>query len=69
MCARPRRYCNHGPADRSYGVALLAGAGHLCVRGWWWSAGSMELVEGGLVTNVAASCATSTSRPINTCEG
>ena len=35
-------------------VAVLAGALHLCVRGWWWSGGSMELVEWGLVTNVAA---------------
>ena len=35
-------------------VAVLAGAAHLCVRGWWWSGGSMELVEWGLITNVAA---------------
>lgn len=35
-------------------VAVLAAAAHLCVRGWWWSGGSMELVEWGLVTNVAA---------------
>jgi hypothetical protein len=33
---------------------LLASAGHLCVRGWWWSGGVMELYEWGLVTNVAA---------------
>lgn len=39
---------------RSLGVALLASAGHLCVRGWWWSGGAMELYEWGLVTNVAA---------------
>lgn len=42
---------------RSLGVALLAGAAHCCVRGWWWSGGSMELVEWGLVTNVAAATA------------
>ena len=35
-------------------VAVLAAAAHLCVRGWWWSGGSMELVEWGLITNVAA---------------
>lgn len=35
-------------------VAVLAAAAHLCVRGWWWSGGSMELVEWGLVTNVSA---------------
>ena len=32
-------------------VALLA---HLCVRGWWWSGGSYELIDWGLVTNVLA---------------
>lgn len=35
-------------------VGVLAAAAHLCVRGWWWSGGSMELVEWGLITNVAA---------------
>lgn len=35
-------------------VGVLAAAAHLCVRGWWWSGGSMELIEWGLVTNVAA---------------
>src|SRR3954454_8860075 len=39
---------------RSLGVALIAGTAHLCVRGWWWSGGVMELYEWGLVTNVAA---------------
>ena len=33
---------------------VLGGAIHLSVRGWWWSGGSMELIEWGLVTNVAA---------------
>jgi hypothetical protein len=49
---------------RSIGVALLAGAGHLCVRGWWWSGGSMELVEWGLVTNVAAATALLLTLPL-----
>ena len=39
---------------RSMGVALLAGVGHLSIRGWWWSGGTMELIEWGMVTNVAA---------------
>jgi hypothetical protein len=50
---------------RSLGVALVAGAGHLCVRGWWWSGGSMELVEWGLVTNVAAVTALVFSLPFS----
>ncbi|MGI8477416.1 MAG: hypothetical protein ACR2OO_13750, partial [Thermomicrobiales bacterium] len=45
-------------ADRlTYGVALLAFAGQVSVRGWWWSGGSRELVEWGLITNVAAATA------------
>ncbi len=39
---------------RSMGVALLAGVGHLSIRGWWWSGGAMEIIEWGMVTNVAA---------------
>ena len=38
------------------GVAALAA--HLCVRGWWWSGGSRELVEWGLFTNVLAAYST-----------
>ncbi len=34
------------------GVAGIAA--HLCVRGWWWSGGSYELVDWGLITNVLA---------------
>ena len=34
------------------GVAALAA--HLCIRGWWWSGGSHELIEWGLFTNVLA---------------
>jgi hypothetical protein len=36
------------------GVGLVALAAHVVVRGWWWSGGYQELVEWGLVTNVAA---------------
>lgn len=36
------------------GVAFLALSIHVAVRGWWWSGGSMELIEWGLLTNVAA---------------
>lgn len=39
------------------GVALVALASHIAVRGWWWSGGSFELIEWGLVTNVAAAVA------------
>ncbi len=35
------------------GVAALAGALQIAIRGWWWSGGSMELIEWGLLTNVA----------------
>jgi hypothetical protein len=38
----------------SLGVGLVALAAHVVVRGWWWSGGYQELVEWGLVTNVAA---------------
>lgn len=36
------------------GVGLVALAAHAVVRGWWWSGGYQELVEWGLVTNIAA---------------
>lgn len=49
---------------RSLGVALLAGMGHLVVRGWWWSGGAMELYEWGLVTNVAAATALLIALPL-----
>lgn len=49
---------------RSLGVALIASAAHLCVRGWWWSGGSMELVEWGLVTNVASATALVIALPL-----
>jgi Transposase DNA-binding/Transposase Tn5 dimerisation domain len=49
---------------RSLGIALLASAAHLCIRGWWWSGGSMELVEWGLVTNVAAATALLIALPL-----
>ncbi len=49
---------------RSLGVALLAGTAHLSVRGWWWSGGSMELIEWGLVTNVAAVTALLVALPL-----
>jgi hypothetical protein len=39
-------------------IAPLALACHLCVRGWWWSGSSMELIEWGLVTNVLAAALT-----------
>ena len=39
------------------GVGLVALAAHVVVRGWWWSGGYQELVEWGLVTNVAAAVA------------
>jgi hypothetical protein len=52
------------PAIGFWAVARLAGlapwigpvalAVHVCVRGWWWSGGSRELVEWGLITNVLA---------------
>lgn len=35
-------------------AGVVALASHLCVRGWWWSGGSHELIEWGLVTNVLA---------------
>src|SRR5690606_14651185 len=35
-------------------VAFLALSIHVAVRGWWWSGGPMELIEWGLLTNVAA---------------
>jgi hypothetical protein len=35
-------------------LPVVVTAGHLCVRGWWWSGGSMELIEWGLITNVLA---------------
>ena len=35
-------------------IAPVALACHLCIRGWWWSGSSYELIEWGLVTNVLA---------------
>ena len=35
-------------------IAPVGLAIHLCVRGWWWSGGSYELIEWGLITNVLA---------------
>lgn len=35
-------------------VAPIGLACHLCVRGWWWSGSSYELIEWGLITNVLA---------------
>jgi hypothetical protein len=56
------------PALGFLGIARLAGlplwiapvglACHLCIRGWWWSGGSYELIEWGLVTNVLAAALT-----------
>jgi hypothetical protein len=40
--------------DLSPWVAPVALAIHLCIRGWWWSGGSRELVEWGLISNVLA---------------
>jgi len=37
-----------------WSVPLLAIVMHICVRGWWWSGGYMELIEWGLLTNVAS---------------
>jgi hypothetical protein len=42
-------------ADLTPWAGVIALAAHLCVRGWWWSGGSRELVEWGLITNVLAS--------------
>ena len=42
-------------ADLTPWAGVVALAAHLCVRGWWWSGGSRELVEWGLITNVLAS--------------
>lgn len=38
----------------SAGAAFVAFAAQIAVRGEWWSGGSQELVEWGMVTNVAA---------------
>ncbi|CAN5738033.1 hypothetical protein BH20CHL4_BH20CHL4_09770 [soil metagenome] len=35
-------------------IGFLALAAHVSVRGWWWSGGYMELIEWGLLTNVAS---------------
>jgi len=50
----------------SPGVALVALAGQVAVRGWWWSGGSMELIEWGLVTNVAGATAALLTLPLLT---
>ena len=47
-----------------FGIAALALAAHVSVRGWWWSGGSMELVEWGLITNVAAATALIVALPL-----
>ena len=39
-------------------IAPVGLACHLCIRGWWWSGGSYELIEWGLVTNVLAAALT-----------
>ena len=41
-------------AGLSHGAAFVATAAQIAVRGEWWSGGSQELVEWGMVTNVAA---------------
>src|SRR5829696_2313132 len=51
---------------RSPGIALMAGAAHVSIRGRWWSGGSMELIEWGLVTNVAAATALVICSPLVT---
>ncbi len=48
------------------GVALVALAIHVAVRGWWWSGGSMELIEWGLITNVAGATAAFLFLPLAT---
>ncbi|MEZ4500670.1 MAG: hypothetical protein R2839_11485 [Thermomicrobiales bacterium] len=37
-----------------WSIPVLAIVIHVGVRGWWWSGGSMELLEWGLLTNVAS---------------
>ena len=37
-----------------WSVPVLAIVMHVAVRGWWWSGGYMELIEWGLLTNVAS---------------
>src|SRR4029079_15893795 len=39
-------------------IAPVGLACHLCIRGWWWSGGSYELIEWGFVTNVLAAALT-----------
>lgn len=41
-------------AGLSAGAAFVATAALVAVRGQWWSGGSQELIEWGMVTNVAA---------------
>jgi len=41
-------------AGLSHGGAFVATAAQIAVRGEWWSGGSQELIEWGMVTNVAA---------------
>ncbi|MER3438031.1 MAG: hypothetical protein C4346_10835, partial [Chloroflexota bacterium] len=50
----------------SPGVAFVALAIHVAVRGWWWSGGSMELIEWGLITNVAGAAAALLFLPLAT---
>jgi hypothetical protein len=48
-------FCALARGDRlSWGIGLLALVMHVSVRGWWWSGGYMELIEWGLLTNVAS---------------
>ena len=35
-------------------VGVVGIAAHMCIRGWWWSGGSYELIDWGLITNVLA---------------
>ena len=48
-------FCALARGDRlPLGIGFLALVMHVSVRGWWWSGGYMELIEWGLLTNVAS---------------
>jgi hypothetical protein len=48
-------FCALARGDRlPWGIGFLALTMHVSVRGWWWSGGYMELIEWGLLTNVAS---------------
>lgn len=51
-------------AGLSTGAAFVATAAQLAVRGWWWSGGSYELIEWGMITNVAAATALVIALPL-----